>query len=94
MKIRKLAIDSFTDPFANLLAIANLVMVALAGTFALFRTSPFIEVIRDLNAPAIVASVVLTRSMTSFILIPPLIYLQWIFIGGFAKFLAAKLKAR
>jgi hypothetical protein len=47
----------------------------LAGIFALFRTSRIIDLVRDLNAPAIVASVVLTRSMTSFIFIPPLIYL-------------------
>lgn len=94
MKIKELVIESFTSPFINLLAIANLVMLAFIEAFQIGRPSDFIQLFRDLNAPALITSVVLTRSMASFALIPPLVYLQWIFIGAFAKFIAFHIKPK
>jgi len=94
MKIKKILIESFKSPFLNLLAIANLSLVTLAGSFELFRTTPFIELIRYVNIPALMASFILTRSIYSFALVPPLIYLQWIFIGALAKLIASHIKLK
>ncbi len=88
MKIKEVLIESFKSPFFNLLAIANLVMVAMIGPFGAFQPGAFADLVCDLNRPAIIASIILTRSMTSAVIIPPLIYLQWIFIGAFARFIA------
>lgn len=94
MKIKEILIESFKSPFVNLLAISNLVMLALIEAFQVGRLSESVQIFRDLNAPALVVSFVLTRSMASFALIPPLVYLQWIFIGAFAKFAASLIKPK
>lgn len=88
MKIKEILIESFKSPFFNLLAIANLAMVAMIGPFGAFQPSAIADTVCDLNRPAIIASIILTRSMTSAVIIPPLIYLQWIFIGAFARFIS------
>lgn len=93
MKIKEILIESFRSPFVNLLAISNLVMLALIEAFEI-GLHDTVQIFRDLNAPALVVSFVVTRSMASFVLIPPLVYLQWIFIGAFAKLIASHLKPK
>lgn len=88
MRIKETLIESLKSPFVNLLAIANLSMMALIGSYESFQPGAFADLVCDLNRPAIIASVILMRSMDSALLVPPLIYLQWIFIGAFAKFVA------
>lgn len=94
MKMKEILIESFKSPFFNLLAIANLAMLAGIEAFQIGRLSDTVQIFRDLNAPALVASFLFTRSMASFALIPPLVYLQWIFIGAFAKLIASHLKPK
>ena len=91
MKIKEILILSFKSPFFNLLAIANLAAMACLISMAGYEpSSPArFSFIYELNGPAIVASIVLTGSMKSFLLVPPLIYLQWISIGAFAKLIAS-----
>jgi hypothetical protein len=87
MKIKEILITSFKSPFSNFLAIANLAMVAIVGFLQLPRGyNSFAMLVHELNAPAIIGSIMLTGSYKMTMLIPPLIYLQWIFIGAFAKF--------
>lgn len=88
MKIKEILIESFKSPFFNLLAIANLSLMAVIVSTTGFNLNAQTNFVYELNAPAIVFSVLLTGSMKSFILIPPLIYLQWISIGALAKFAA------
>ncbi|MEO7674968.1 MAG: hypothetical protein ABIU09_12930 [Pyrinomonadaceae bacterium] len=92
MKIQKLAIETLTSPFANILAIANLTMVALMGSFGFNRLDAFGKLVHDLNAPAIAVSVIIIGSYDCLAVVPPLIYLQWIVIAGFAKFLTAEIR--
>lgn len=92
MKIRNLAIETLTSPFANFLAIANLSMFAIAGAFDLTKFDPFGKLVNDLNAPAISGAVILMSSYDCLAAVPPLIYVQWVAIAGFAKFLAAELR--
>ncbi len=94
MKIKEILIESFRSPFVNLLAISNLAMLAIIEAFEIGRLHDSVQIFRDLNAPALVVSFVVTRSMASFVLIPPLVYLQWIFIGAFAKLIASHLKPK
>ena len=95
MKIKEILIESFRSPFVNLLAIANLTMLAVVGSFQLLRGyNSFAALVHDLNAPAIAASILLTGSYKMTLLIPPFIYLQWIFIGAFAKLIASHLKPK
>jgi hypothetical protein len=95
MKIKELVVESFTSPFINLLAIANLVMLAIVGSFQLLRGyNAFAALVHDLNAPAIAASILLTGSYKMTLLVPPFIYLQWIMIGAFAKFVAFHVRPR
>ncbi len=88
MKMKEILIESFKSPFLNLLAIANLSLMAVLVSNWGFNPSTTTSVIYELNGPAIVMSILLTGSVKSFVLVPPLIYLQWIFIGAFAKFVA------
>ena len=85
MRIRNLLSQSFTNPLGNLLAAANLLMV-----FSLALGMPWIDgkIVYDLNRPAILASFYLGGEFTAVLFVLQFIYLQWIFIGGFAKFLA------
>ena len=59
-----------------------------------YNPSTSTSVIYELNGPAIVASILLTGSMNSLLLVPPLIYLQWICIGAFAKLIASHWKMK
>ncbi len=89
MRIKEILIQTFTTPFANLVAIANLSMFAVVGAFGLVHDhSEFAALVHKLNAPAFIASVIVTGSFKMTLLVPLLIYLQWIFIGAFAKFVA------
>jgi len=91
MKIKELAIQSFTNPFGNILAITSLAMFSL-GQNQLFWSQGWEKLANDLNAPAIlIASILIGKSAG--LVLPPLIYLQWIFIGGFAKAMAREIKS-
>ncbi len=92
MKIKEILIESFKSPFLNLLAIVNLSLMAFLVSNSGYNPSTSTSVIYELNGPAIIASIILTGSMKSFILVPPLIYLQWISIGIFAKLVASQIK--
>ena len=93
MKIEQHIKAAFTSPLGNILAVANLAMLAIAGSFQLARGyNDFAALVHDLNAPAMAASIFLTRSFEMTLLVPVLIYLQWIFIAGFAKFIATAIK--
>lgn len=94
MRIKEILIESFRSPFANLLAIANLTMMALVGSYASFRPGGYADLVCDLNLPAILASMILMRSTDAAALVPPLIYLQWIFIAAFAKFVSYHARPR
>jgi hypothetical protein len=94
MKIKEILIESFRSPFYNLLAIANLTMAAIVGSFQLARGyNDLAALVHDLNGPAIAASILLTGSFKMTLLIPPFIYLQWILIGAFAKFVGLHTKS-
>jgi hypothetical protein len=86
MRIRNLLSQSFTNPLGNLLAAANLLMV-----LSLALGMPWIDgkFVYDLNRPALLAGLYLGGKPTAVLFVLQFIYLQWIFIGGFAKFLAA-----
>lgn len=88
MKIKEILIESFQSPFFNLLAISNLALIAMIGSYGSFQPGGFANIVCDLNRPAILTSIVLMRSFDSAAAVPPLVYLQWIFIGAFAKFVA------
>ena len=83
MKIREFLHASFTNPFGNLLAIANLTLL-FVGTDQ--------KLMSDLNRPAIIVSQIIGGEFTAGLFVLQLIYLQWIFIGGFAKSIAAKIR--
>lgn len=94
MKIKEILVESFKSPFFNLLAIANLVLIATAfsGPFSSFTRWGSLTM--ALNLPALVVSRVLTGPLyQNFVLVPPLVYLQWIFIGAFAKFIASTVRS-
>ena len=87
MKIKEHLQLAFTNPIGNLLAIANLAMLSLGhNLFHSFRG--FGKLANDLSLPATLASFVLVGRADSNLLIPPLIYLQWIFIGWLAHMIA------
>ena len=94
MRIKELLVESFKSPFLNLLAIVNLSLMAFLVSNAGYNHSTSTSVIYELNGPAIIASIILTGSMKSFILVPPLIYLQWISIGIFDKLVASQIKLK
>ena len=95
MKIKEILIESFKSPFFNLLAIANLCAIAFAGSNPLFGLSPAFRLIAAANLPALAASWILVpQPFRKFAFVPPLIYLQWILIGGFAKLIASRLEWR
>ena len=83
MKIREFLHASFTNPFGNFLAIANLVLL-FVGTDQ--------RLMFDLNRPAILISQLIGGEFTAGLFILQLVYLQWIFIGGFAKFVASQIR--
>jgi hypothetical protein len=87
MKIKEILIESFKSPFFNLLAIANLILIATAFSDSFPALTPRGTFAMALNLPALVASRIIAGPLhQSFALVPPLVYLQWIFIGAFAKF--------
>jgi hypothetical protein len=90
MRIRQFLSNSFTNPLGNLLAAANVMMVFALGLGMTGINGKFVY---DMNRPAILASQGLGGEFTAGLFILQLVYLQWILIGGFAKFIAARLKA-
>jgi hypothetical protein len=100
MKIKEILIESFKSPFFNLLAIANLSLITLAGSFPFRGTisggmEPLIRLITAINLPALAASWLLVpRPFRTFLLVPPLVYLQWIFIRAFAKMIAYHIRLK
>ncbi len=94
MKIKEILIESFKSQFFNLLAIANLVLIAITfgGPFPFLTSKGFLTAL--LNLPAITVSRVLAGPLKhNFALVPPLVYLQWILIGAFAKFVASHFRS-
>jgi len=97
MKIKEILVDSFKSPLFNLLAIANLLMIAFSFTvsFPLLILTPFNKLVISLNLPALVLSRILAAQYSDmFIFIPPLVYLQWITIGALAKLIASRWKTK
>ena len=94
MKIKETLIESFKSPFFNLLAIVNLSLMALLVSNAGYNPGTSTSFVYELNGPAIVASVLFTGSLRSFLLVPPLIYLQWISIGLLAKLIASHISLK
>ncbi|HMQ04402.1 MAG TPA: hypothetical protein PKD26_10840 [Pyrinomonadaceae bacterium] len=88
MRIKEILIARLKSPLANLLAIANLSMMAIILSFRPVRSSTFVELIYGLNMPALITSHILPPFIHPDVSIPPLIYLQWIAIVAFAKFVA------
>lgn len=91
MKIQKLAINIFGNPLGNILAIINLTMLTavLSGSIA---SHSFTNIAWSLSGPALVVSALATGSLTSFAIVPLLVYLQWIAIAAFARSLAAEIR--
>ena len=97
MKIKEIVIESFKSPFFNLLAIGNQILIALTTGAALpfAMSTPLGKAAILLNLPALVLSRVLVFQLSdAFVFIPPFIYLQWILIGAFAKFIASQFKLK
>lgn len=93
MRIKEILIESFKSPFFNLLAIANLILIATAFTIPL--STPAGKLAAILNLPAFAAARIMAGPLYhSFAIVPPLVYLQWIFIGVFAKLIASRIKPR
>lgn len=93
MKIKESLIESFKCPFFNSLAIANLILFAMlvAASFAELTSAGRLTIV--LNLPALLIARILEGPLhQSSVLVPPLVYLQWIFIGAFAKLIAARLE--
>ncbi len=91
MKIKEHLKQCFTSPFGNVLAITNLVLFAI-GDISLFRFDGYRELLFDLNSPAVLISRVLMDPRISDLIVPPLIYLQWVFIGWLARVIARKIQ--
>lgn len=88
MKIREILIESLKSPFANLLAVANLTMLVIVESLPLSRGhNSLTMLVHQANAPAILASIGITGSNEMSLVMPPLVYLQWILVVAFAKFL-------
>lgn len=91
MRIKESLIKSFKSPFFNLLAIANLILIAMVFSVPFPTFTTVGSVTFALNLPALAVSRILTGPLLqNFILVPPLVYLQWILIGAFAKLIASK----
>jgi hypothetical protein len=71
MKIRQLLEESFTNPFGNVLAIANLVMLFRAE----LSSGAYGKLVSDLNRPAIIMSQLIGGEFTAGLFIVQLIYL-------------------
>lgn len=85
--MREFLKQSFTNPLGNLLAAANLLMI-ISEEVDLLSSSINGKFVYDLNRPAVIASQFLGGEFTAGLFVLQLVYLQWIFIGGFAKFVA------
>lgn len=93
MKIKVILVESFKSPFFNLLAIGNLVLVSITFADVYLTSTPLTRLTIALNLPAFLLSRILAGPIyQTFALVPPLIYLQWIFIGAFAKFVASRMR--
>ena len=93
MRMKEILIESFKSPFFNLLAIANLILIAIAFTIPL--STPSSKLAAMLKLPAFAAARIMAGPLYhSFAIVPPLVYLQWILIGGFARMIASRVKPR
>lgn len=91
MKIKEHLHFAFTNPLGNLLAITNLAMLALS--YNLFQSvRGFGKLANDMSFPATLASYVLVGRYDASLIIPPLVYLQWIFIGWLAHVIARQIQ--
>ncbi len=89
MKMREFLKQSFTNPLGNFLALTNLMMLISVEIHVTGIGEKFIS---DLNRPAIVASQLIGGEFTAGLFVLQLVYLQWIFIGGIAKFIALTIR--
>ena len=91
MKTKEHIILALTNPLGNLLAITNLAMLALGhGFFHSFHGLG--KLADDLSMPATLTSFALVGSVDSGLILPPMVYLQWIFIGWLARIIARQLQ--
>ncbi len=91
MKIKEHLHFAFTNPLGNLLAVVNLAMMALSYNL-LQSVRGFGKLANDMSFPATMASYLLVGRADSSLIIPPLIYLQWIFIGWLAHVIARQIQ--
>lgn len=91
MKIKESLSESFKSPLFNLLAIANLSLIAIAGLFPMYRFSRVFALVALIDLPSFAVSWFLAP-MRPLALVPPLIYLQWIAIGACAKLAASRIE--
>ena len=95
MKIKEILIESFKSPFFNLLAIANLILFAIVVTASFPALTQTGRLTMALNLPALAAARIFAGPLyQSFVLVPPLVYLQWIFIGAFARLIASRIELK
>ncbi|MBK9154452.1 MAG: hypothetical protein IPM25_09600 [Chloracidobacterium sp.] len=97
MKIKEILVESFKSPLFNLLAIANLILIAFSVSIlpTEIALTPFSKLAISLNLPALVSTrILVSRPSDMFYFVPPLVYLQWIFIGALAKSIACFLKPK
>ncbi|MGD9588789.1 MAG: hypothetical protein AB7Q37_03080 [Pyrinomonadaceae bacterium] len=97
MKIKEILVESFKSPFFNLLAIVNLIMIAFTVSTSPGEVllTPLSKLAISLNLPALGSSrLLVSRPSDMFLFTPPLVYLQWIAIGAFAKSIACYLKLK
>ncbi|NOT46625.1 MAG: hypothetical protein HOP17_02590 [Acidobacteria bacterium] len=88
MKNKEILVESFKSPYANLLAIVNVIMLVIVEAFRLPRGSGSVTMlVHQANALAILAAMGITGSNELSLFIPPFVYLQWILVVAFAKFL-------
>ena len=85
MRIKEFLKLSFNSQLGNMLAAANLMMVFGREAGAAYLNHKFIF---DLNRPAYLLPQILWGDLPAPLAILPLVYLQWILIGGIARTLA------
>lgn len=86
--MKKLILDSLASPSGNFFAIVNLSMIALVGSIQFSHVNSLVKFIVLVNSPALAIGFLLKERVVGVLLV----YVQWILIARFAKFLAAKLR--
>ena len=85
MRIKEFLKLSFNSQLGNMLAAANLMMVLGREAGAAYLNHKFIF---DLNRPAYLITQMFWDGLPAAVTIVPLVYIQWLLIGGIARKLA------